>query len=366
MYSLVLMAAMSTSPESMEFNDFFVNRRIYATWGQYGCGVVPSGYVGTCYGCGVVRYGCGVGSNCTGCSGFRMGFLGLGGRWHGRMVSCYGSSCCGGYGYSAPLPSFGCGASCYSSCSGCCGGISYYSSCTGCTGYSIYGGTSYSVVPSMGCTGCYGTSSYSSPVPTGVVPGSVIEIKEVAPAPAPIIEMKKVSQSDSRAAVLVKLPADAKLYANNQLTALSSDERFFYTPALPDQAAYTYQLRVEYMRDGELVRDQQKIMVRAGEQTEVRFEEKVTKLTTSKAIVKLPADAKLFIDEHESGMQGPVREYNTPKLQSGETYVYRFRAEVTRNGKKEVQSQLVNFKGGQPFEVDFRDLDTKDGTFASR
>src|SRR5439155_3855645 len=56
----------------------------------------------------------------------------------------------------------------------------------------------------------------------------------------------------ARATVVVRLPADARLYADNTALRLTGTERRFVTPELPAGQEYTYRFRVEYDRDGEL------------------------------------------------------------------------------------------------------------------
>src|SRR5262249_60507541 len=54
----------------------------------------------------------------------------------------------------------------------------------------------------------------------------------------------------------------------------------------------------------------------------------------AKLIVELPADAKLYIDDHLMKTASAKRLFNTPKLEAGETYYYILKGEIDTDGKK--------------------------------
>jgi len=147
MYSLVLMSAMTTAPNTVEFNGFFSD--------------LFSG--GSCSGC----------SGCSGCCGGTIRYNCSGGGCCGSSQSC--SGCCGGGLFSgerlrslfAP-----------SGCNGCCGGNAARSygcngsaaySCTGCSGsaaYSYFNGPAVSYTPVFnGGLSCYGGPTPFAPPP---------------------------------------------------------------------------------------------------------------------------------------------------------------------------------------------------------
>jgi uncharacterized protein (TIGR03000 family) len=229
MYSLVLMMAASTAPDTANFGGLFMG----------------------CHGC----HGASAGQGCYGsCYGSGHGGLWLHGSCHGYGFygGCYG----GGYG-------------------GCCAAWAGYGSCYGgyayggCHGYGIYGGTCLGGLPGSGCYG-YGMPQA---VPQEVVPGAPPAPKSVEPIPSP----KKtglLSPTPTRAAVTVALPADARLYAEGAITQLTSAVRDFLTPELVPGQTYRYTFRVEYNREGKTLSDVQDVFVKAGERTRVEFKEK--------------------------------------------------------------------------------------------
>src|SRR5579883_462416 len=197
MYSLILMTAMSSAPQGPEFGGYFrdlFNRGCSGCTGCSGCYGSCSGQGTGCYGSDRPPFGSrlraffsfGGGDCCGGCYG----------SCTGRSYACYGSSCCGGSGfggYAAPLD------------------------------YGLPGGY---------------PAPAGEPLPYGGVPGAIPPptlppgaeaVPPFAPnRPAPVIDDRYslraqspaagglVSASPNRATVVVRLPADAKLYAEGR------------------------------------------------------------------------------------------------------------------------------------------------------
>lgn len=298
MYSVVLMMAMTTAPET------------------------PNCHWASCHGC----Y-----STCFGCYG---GYYssGYGGGWGHNL---HHGNCWGGY----------------YSCHGCFGGMYVPYSCQG---YGIYGGTSYSwpTYYPGGCGGCYG---YGYPVPVYPPPPKVIIDEKDKKDREPKKTMLPLSPDAAR--VVVHLPADAKLYANGQLTNLTSSERTFTTPTLEKGRDFQYALKVEYARGGQTVTDTRTIRVRAGEASFVAFGAKAETVTSSIRFLA-PEGASVYVDSSRRALPAGTREFKTPDLAVGARYAYQFRAEVTKNGKKFEQTQRIVFKAGEPVTVDFSDIDS--------
>ncbi len=336
MYSVILMLAVTTAPEA-------------PSWGHHS----------SCHGCWSSQ----AWSSCYGCCG------GWGGASYG---------CCGGQGYAW---NYGNSFSGYS-CSGCSGNVTSYRSCHGwqpyqnyytpfsCYGYGVYGGTSYyyptpypAGLPSVG----YG-SGY--PIPADSMPRilKTEEMKKIEPKKTDDMKSDDLPKGDkimadptfaSKAQVVVHLPADAKLYANNQLTTLSSDERSFSTPTLEQGLDYQYVLKIEYERNGKTIADTQIVKVRAGAASVVHFLDKAKAIAVSSTIKFVaPEGTNLFVNERKVAFSKGVHEYTTPELAKGSEYSYEFRAELTRDGKSHAQTQRVVFKAGEPVTVDFSDLDS--------
>jgi len=324
MYSVILMMAVSTAPETQAFHN----------WG-HGCYSSCGGCYSSCGGCWSSFGGWGHGHRYSSCYGSSYG---------GCYSSCYGSSysSCSGYGI------YGCGGyggygGCYSSGSGCAGNVTSYS----CQGYGIYGGTTYDM-PAQYHYSSSPTENYSQSYP------SVVE--------TPRMEMKEekklmYSRSNDKAQVVVRLPADAKLYANDQLTELTSKERVFSSPKLDAGKDYEYNLKVEYTRAGKVVTDTQVVRVKAGGYSVAEFKDKapVTEVV-SKIKIVAPEGARFSVESRN--LPEGLNEFTTPQIAKGVEYSYSFTAEVIKNGKSRTSTQRVVFKGGEAVTVDFTDMDS--------
>ncbi|MSR54022.1 MAG: TIGR03000 domain-containing protein [Gemmataceae bacterium] len=272
----------------------------------------------------------------------------------------------------------GCTGAYYTSCTGCSGGV-YYSGrgCTGCQGaVTVYS----SCIGS--CTGCYGgyarsgcCGGYSyhpgvNGVPSSPVPPAVVV--PVAPAKDPKKDAKDpkgapggISATDvpiahnflpaNRGQVLVFAPANAKLFADGHATTLTGTERTFQTPALAEGKDFHYTLKIEFNEGTETKSVSKQVLVRAGHRTVVDFTVQDDK-TSSAITVNLPTKAKLFVDGTTTPATGGKHVFRTPELTRGKPYVYQFRAEVERDGKTEVESREVNFRGGDAVVVDFSEV----------
>jgi uncharacterized protein (TIGR03000 family) len=340
MYSMVLVAAMTVAPATPDWG--------FKHGGCYGNG-------GGCYG-----YSCGGG--CGGCGGGGWGFCGFGGGgWggcHGGGWGCHGaatvsSGCCGGWGHPvAPYAGL--------AYSGCCGGHQpFYTGCSGygnyvapvgpAVGYGYGGGTVVvpaggvgptpgTVTPPTGGTttpGTNGGKGGSSTTPGGIsVPGTP---EAVGYLPA------------NRGQVVVRVPAEAKLFADGESTTLTGTERVFLTPELSAGRDFQYTLKVETESGSET----RSVLVRGGHRTVVDFTTPGDK-ASSPVTVNLPAKAKLFVDGVAATAIGGTHTFRTPELARGKPFVYEFRAEIEQaDGKTESVSKKVTFTAGEPVLVDF-------------
>jgi uncharacterized protein (TIGR03000 family) len=214
---MVLMAALTTGGQTPDWCH-------HSSCGGYNCGCYA------CWGCG----GC-HGYTCSGCYG-----------GYGSGYGCYGCYSgwgnWGNYGYSY----YTCFGSCYG-CYGCHG-------CYGCGGcWSCNGG--------YGC----GVSPYA---PSYISPGTVMP-----PADGTKKEEGGTSIDSNRARLVVEVPADAKLFIDDQPMKSTTGTRVFNTPTLERDQTYYYELKVEVARDGVTHSETRKVLVRAGERARAVFTE---------------------------------------------------------------------------------------------
>ena len=74
-------------------------------------------------------------------------------------------------------------------------------------------------------------------------------------------------------------------------------------------------------------------------------------------VVSLPADAKLYIDDHLMKTNSTRRTFNTPKLEAGESYYYVLRAELQLDGKTIAENQRVIVRAGETARASFKELE---------
>lgn len=218
MYSMVLMMAMSTSPEAAACH------KTVGCTGCTGAVVVATG----CTGCHGGLFG-GKGCNGGSCHGGLFGGKGCNGGCHGGLFSGFRKHGCHG-----------------SSCNGCDGGA-------GCNG-----------------AGCVGT-------PVQVVP---VEEKKVMPKEekkggvtfAPV----------APAYVTVNVPADAKVTIDGNATISTSTVRIYATPSLKAGTVHYYTFTAEVVRGGQTYSATEKVAVEAGTKTEITLNPNVGPAVASK------------------------------------------------------------------------------------
>ena len=387
MYSLIVMTAMASSPETPEFHGFF--RRLFSL-GDAGCtGGRTSGAASSCTGC------------CGGYSNSRM-------RAFQRDDRAYGS--CNG------RTSAGASSSCTGSryASGCCGG-SYYqmapvpadpfgmpplpsgefavpqpaapppSSSLYLPGV-VYTYPTYSY--SNPGSGCFGTAPFTVPAPPQSAPAQQREAIPPTDVPVNRGPIALAGGDATRATVVVRLPADAKLFAEGRPLTLTGDSREFVTPPLPD-GSFSYRFRVEYTRNGATISESKSLSVRRGGNFPVEFVDLMaakqppeskpspaaprtlpdavtnpTRLAAETAaptgkpqpariVVKLPPGGVLYVDGQRNDRTDLVRQFDTVPLPAGKDYAYQMRVERTRDGLPESSTMKVTFRAAEIAYADF-------------
>lgn len=167
--------------------------------------------------------------------------------------------------------------------------------------------------------------------------------------------------SASVATVVVNLPADATLFVDGDKVPMTSSTRSFRTPQLQAGRDYFYTMKVEAVRNGEKVEKTSRLIVRAGETARADFGDlsdavAVTREAPAKIVVKLPAEAKLFVDEVACNLTSDTRSFETPKLEAGKKYAYTLRAEMVRDGETVKAERKVVMTAGEAVTVRFDDL----------
>ncbi|MFO0866146.1 MAG: TIGR03000 domain-containing protein [Gemmataceae bacterium] len=73
----------------------------------------------------------------------------------------------------------------------------------------------------------------------------------------------------------------------------------------------------------------------------------------AKVTIRVPENAKLWVDDVACPLEGEVRTFNVPNLQPGLEYAYTVRIEVERDGRMASEQRQVQFAAGKNVEIDF-------------
>jgi len=168
--------------------------------------------------------------------------------------------------------------------------------------------------------------------------------------------MMKTSSLGNSATVVVNVPADATFAVDGKEVKINGTSHTFATPELTPGQSYYYTMTVKAERDGKTVTESQKVVVRAGETSNVEFKNLATEAAVSaKVQIVLPQDAKLYVDDKAFEMTG-TKTFETPKLNPGQKYHYTMKAEVRINGEMRSETHKVEVEAGKEVVVEFQKL----------
>jgi uncharacterized protein (TIGR03000 family) len=234
MYSMVMLVAMSASPEAAAFGNRGCDGGCHGCMG--GGLFAGKGCRGGCHGCGGGIF---AGKGCCG-SGF-----GCGGACHGCYGGCHGGGLFAG--------------------KGCCGGLFAGKGCRGGGCHGCYGG---------GCHGCYGGGCHGCQ--GGGCMGTPPADKKDMP------KDKKGGVTSAPAYIAVNVPADATITIDGAPTKSTSSTRVFSTPELNAGTVYYYTLVAEVVRDGKTLIATEKVAVEAGASVQITLNPNVAAEVASK------------------------------------------------------------------------------------
>jgi uncharacterized protein (TIGR03000 family) len=118
----------------------------------------------------------------------------------------------------------------------------------------------------------YGTPVMTAPTTTTPTPPPDMPPVDKGKTTNPDMKDKETS-SATKAKLIVELPADAKLFIDDQPMKTLSAKRVFSTPTLQKGQAYYYEMRAEIVRDGKTITESKKVVVNAGAEIPVTFAE---------------------------------------------------------------------------------------------
>jgi uncharacterized protein (TIGR03000 family) len=193
-----------------------------------------------------------------------------------------------------------------------------------------------------------------------VVYGGVPVIGVGAPvAPATTEPPPMKSASLNAATVVVKAPTDVKIKVDGQETPRNAVEESFTTPDLEPGRSYQYVFTAEAVRDGKTVTRTKRVTVQAGRMSEADFSELSEdrgEADVAKVTVRVPQDAKVYVDGVLCPIESGKSTFETPKLQAGRQYFYTIKAQMLRDGQNVSESRRVIVQAGKSTSVEFKEI----------
>jgi uncharacterized protein (TIGR03000 family) len=87
----------------------------------------------------------------------------------------------------------------------------------------------------------------------------------------PADEIKKEGAAPKEAKLIVDLPADAKLFIDDQPMQVAGQHAVFVTPGLQTGKTYYYEVRAEIIREGKPVSNTKRVIFHAGDELRESF-----------------------------------------------------------------------------------------------
>jgi uncharacterized protein (TIGR03000 family) len=209
---------------------------------------------------------------------------------------------------------------------------------------------------SGGSWGSSGGSWGSSGGSVGVVSGADVSPYVVRPQAVVVARAtNSVSRPDARSALLtVSVPADARVYVNGKATSSTGSFRQFTSPSLSQGAAYTYEVRAEATRGGQVVGQTQTVQLRAGQTQNLAFNLDQPRAVETSLTLQVPQDAIVVLAGEATTATGSVRTYKTKTLTPGQAWSdYSIQVSVVRNGQLVTQEKTIRLVGGHQESLRF-------------
>jgi len=173
---------------------------------------------------------------------------------------------------------------------------------------------------------------------------------------------------DNRVRLHVVVPADAKVFINDRPTTSTGERRTYFTGVVAPGASYTFRIRAEVQRSGELLKDTRTVTAIAGavESLAFNFDQKpaVSPEAVTQVTLTVPAGAKVKLAGVDAPSSGSTRVFATRELKRGETWDdYTVQVTINQNGREVVKTRSISLQGGEHRKLAFR---FTDATVASR
>ncbi len=155
----------------------------------------------------------------------------------------------------------------------------------------------------------------------------------------------------STTALTLRLPAEAKVYINDQMTRTPGDVRKYVAKNLTPGQEYFYHVKAVIERDGKETVRSEMVSIPAGGAKVVDFD--FSNATTTLAL-NVPEDAQVKLCGKETKAVGKERYFSTERLSEGESWEgYLVEVTIERDGKTYQRQQEIQLVGGGTYQLNF-------------
>jgi len=169
-----------------------------------------------------------------------------------------------------------------------------------------------------------------------------------------VITAADVAVAADAALLTVKLPEDAKISINGNETKATGGVRRFVSKGLEEGREYSFVVKL--LDDNKPVT--KRVSLKAGSRETVSFSEAdISTVATSKPLrttirLRVPADAKVWIQGKLTATTGEIREFATTKLKQGESWKdYKIRVATVVHDRERVAVRSITLAGGDAVEL---------------
>lgn len=151
----------------------------------------------------------------------------------------------------------------------------------------------------------------------------------------------------------VRVPEDAKVFVNGAATKSTGTERRYVSRGLKSGESYTYQVKVEVIRDGKTLEEVKEVKLQTGENASLAFDLNEADVETT-LTVQVPEDAKVTLSGSETETTGTSRTFTTKNLPAGSIWKdYTVQVSVERHGQTVTKSQTIDLVAGEEKAISF-------------
>ncbi len=194
---------------------------------------------------------------------------------------------------------------------------------------------------------------YSSPVQDGgyIVPDGGSPV----PTPPPAPDASEQTRAANEATLTVNVPGEARVYVNGVQTKSIGSERSYVSRGLQPGYSYTYEVRAEVERNGQVVQETKTVNLHAGRTARVSFDLASAEAAPETTLtLHVPATAKVYLAGNETTSSGELREFKTAKLAPGQTWEnYTIRVEFEQAGQIVSREKTITLTAGDSQEFSF-------------